>query len=418
VTSDAVGLIEHGPGRAGAATPVARPDPTLPRSALRLCAIACGLAIASITFAQPLLDILADEFAIDRAAAGVIVTVTQIGYALGLALIVPLGDLLSRRHLVLCLSMLAALALLATGTASSGAVLLVAVAGVGAVAVVIQVLVACAAAMAHPSERGSVVGLVTSGVVIGLLLARTLTGVMADLAGWRLVYVTSAVAMLFVGCRLFFVLPKERRRIAATSHMGLVGSLFRLVREERVLRNRGILALLIFGAYTAAVTPLVLPLSAPPHALSHAAIGLFGLSGIAGVFGATFAGRWSDRGGAQNATAFGLVVMLVAWLAVALLPLSIWYMVPGLLALDFGLQSVHVANQGLVYRLRPDAQSRVAAAYMLFYSVGCAAGSMVSTLAFAHAGWSGVCLLGTGINLVALLFWCATRREHCQTRAG
>ena len=154
------------------------------------------------------------------------------------------------------------------------------------------------------------------------------------------------------------------------------------------------MALLVFAAYTSLVTPLVLPLSAPPHSLSHAAIGLFGLSGLAGMLGATIAGQRSDRGDGRRVTAQSLSIMLAAWLPIAFLPVSFWSLVLGNLAMDFGLQSVHVSNQSVIYRLRPEAQSRIAAAYMLFYSIGCGCGAVASTFTYARAGWLGVCLLG------------------------
>jgi len=154
---------------------------------------------------------------------------------------------------------------------------------------------------------------------------------------------------------------------------------------------------------------MVLPLAAPPFSLSHTQIGLFGLSAAAGALSASYAGRLADRGSAQRATGAGLAVMLFSWLPSALLSHSLWSLVVGVIALDFGLQSVHVANQILIYRVRPAAQSRLTAGYMIFYSVGIAAGSIVSTFVYAQAGWDGVCLVGTTISALALVFWATTR---------
>ena len=384
-------------------------DAALPRPVLLLCAIACGLAVAGITYAQPMLDMIADEFRIDHASAGIIVTMAQVGYALGLIFIVPLGDLLNRRRLILGQSVLAALALLAVALAPSPTVLVAGMAGVGSLAVVIQVIVAYAAIRAAPAERGRVVGLVTSGVVGGILLARTGTGMLADLSGWRTVYMASATATLIVAALLFCALPREERQHKSTPYAGLVSSLLHLIKSESILRDRAVLALLVFAAYTSLVTPLVLPLSAPPHSLSHAAIGLFGLSGLAGMLGATIAGQRSDRGDGRRVTAQSLSIMLAAWLPIAFLPVSFWSLVLGILAMDFGLQSVHVTNQSVIYRLRPEAQSRIAAAYMLFYSIGCGSGAVASTFTYARAGWLGVCLLGATFSTCAIAYWVMIR---------
>jgi predicted MFS family arabinose efflux permease len=381
----------------------------LSRAVVVLFAMACGLAVANVYYAQPLLDTMADEFGISHAMVGIIVTITQIGYGLGLLLVVPLGDLLDRRRLVVGQSLLSVIALLVVALAPTGAVLLAGMAAVGVFAVVTQVLVAYAAILAQPAQRGRVVGSVTSGIVAGILLARTVAGTLSDLFGWRSVYLVSAVATLLVCVLLYQVLPRQTVRHTRVSYPRLIGSVFTLFIEEPVLRIRAILALLIFAAITVLLTPMVLPLAAPPFSLSHTEIGLFGLAGAAGAFGASRAGSLSDRGYAQRTTGVGLAIMLLSWLPMALLPYSLWGLIVGVVAIDFGLQSVHVTNQSLIYRLRPEAQSRLAAGYMMFYSIGCAAGSIMSTLVYAQAGWNGVCLVGAAISALALLFWALTR---------
>jgi predicted MFS family arabinose efflux permease len=186
---------------------------------------------------------------------------------------------------------------------------------------------------------------------------------------------------------------------------------FRLFVEVRLLRIRAVLALLVFMAFTVLLTPMVLPLGAPPYSLSTTEIGLFGLSGVAGVLGAALAGRLADHGHAQRATGIGLAVMLASWAATGLLPWSLWGLIVGVLAFDFGLQSVHVANQSLILRERPAAQSRLTAGYMVFYSIGSATGALASTVVYAWAGWTGVCVLGAAVTSTALLFWAFTRHE-------
>lgn len=374
-----------------------------------LFAVACGLAVANVYFAPPLLDAIADSFGMSHATIGLIVSISQVGYGLGLLLIVPLGDLIDRRRLIAGQSVLSALALLAVCFAPTALALLVAMASIGLLAVVTQALVAYAASLAKPHERGQVVGIVTSGIVIGILLARTIAGGMADLAGWRSVYAVSAVLTLIIAALLFHFLPRNAMKRTKITYPKLIKSVFRLFIEEPVLRIRAVIAMFIFADITMLLTPLVLPLSAPPFSLSHTEIGLFGLAGAAGALAASRAGRWADRGHAQRTTGIGLTIMLLSWLPVAFMQTSLWFLILGIVTIDFALQAVHVSNQSLIYRVRPEAQSRLTAGYMIFYSIGSAAGSLGSTLIYAYAGWAGVTLTGAGISALALMFWALTR---------
>jgi predicted MFS family arabinose efflux permease len=381
----------------------------LSNGAALLFSVACGLAVANVYYAQPLLDAMADEFGISHATAGLVITFTQIGYGLGLLLVAPLGDLLDRRRLIVGQSLLSAAALLVVAFAPTGTILLAGMAAIGLLAVVTQVIVAYAALLARPAERGSIVGVVTSGIIIGILLARTVAGTLSDIFGWRSVYVASAAATLIIAGLLFKALPRQAIPSAHISYPRLIASLFALFVEEPVLRIRATIALLIFAAITVLWTPMVLPLSAPPFSLSHTEVGLFGLAGAAGAIGAARAGSLADRGHAQRTTGIALAIMLVSWLPISLLSHSLWSLIIGVVAIDFGLQSVHVSNQSLIYRVRPEAQSRLTAGYMVCYSIGCASGSIASTLVYAALGWSGVCLVGAAISAVALLFWVLTR---------
>jgi Arabinose efflux permease len=382
----------------------------LSRRVMLLFAVASGLAVANAYFAHPLLDVMADDLHLSRATAGLIVGATQVGYGLGLVLLVPIGDLVDRRKLVVGQSLLSVLALLSIGFSTSGTTLLVSMAAMGLLAVVTQTLVAYAASLARPAERGRIVGVVTSGIVLGILLARTVAGSLTDFGGWRTVYFVSAALTIIIVALLHKALPPQEVRGSRMPYPRLIGSLFTLLAQEPVLRIRAVIAMLIFADVTTLLTPLVLPLSAPPFSLSHTAVGLFGLAGAAGALGAARAGRWVDEGHGQRTTGVALTLMLVSWLPISLLPVSILWLIVGVLVIDFGLQAVHVTNQGMIYRVRPEAQSRLTAAYMVFYSIGSAIGSSSSTMVYALAGWNGVCLLGAGISAMALAFWALTLR--------
>jgi predicted MFS family arabinose efflux permease len=374
-----------------------------------LFAVACGLSVANIYYAQPLLDAMALDFAISPASIGIVVTVTQIGYALGLLFIVPLGDFLDRRRLIVMQSVGSALALAVVGLAPTASILLAGMVVVGLLAVAVQVLVAFAASLAAPAERGRIVGTVTSGVVLGILLARFVAGLLADLGGWRLVYLASAVMTLLMAILLFRVLPPHKAGNPATSYPKLLRSTVMLFVEEPVLRVRAVITMLIFATFSVLWTSMVLPLSAPPFSLSHTEIGLFGLAGVAGALTAGRAGYLADRGWSQWTTGVSLALMLAAWIPIAMTSVSLWALVAGVVILDLAIQAVHVTNQSMILAVRPAAGSRLIGGYMVFYSIGSASGSIASTMVYAWAGWLGVCILGAGTSSVALLFWATTR---------
>ncbi|MEH7792480.1 MFS transporter [Bacillus safensis] len=395
-----------------------KPESKMSHYMALLFAAACGMAVANIYFAQPLLDSLADEFGITYSSIGIVITITQLCYAAGLLLIVPLGDLLNRRRLIIGQMLLSVLALILVGIAPIVTVLFLGLAVVGLLAVVTQVLVAFAASWAAPEERGRIVGLVQSGIVTGILLARTFAGVLTDFAGWRSVYLVSAVIMLILTGVLFRVLPRDDSKRESISYVHLLRSLFILFIQERILRIRGVLALLIFIVFGTLWTSLVLPLSTAPYSLSHTAIGAFGLAGATGALGAVRAGSLADRGFGQFTTGIALVLLFISWFFISLTEHSLIALVIGIIILDLSVQAVHVTNQSMIFTVRAEARSRLTAAYMIFYSIGSATGSIVSTSIYATYGWGGVCLFGASISALAILYWFITYRLTKQITVG
>lgn len=393
-----------------------------------LLAVACALSVANVYYAQPLLDAMGREFGLDEAAVGMVVTATQIGCAVALLLVVPLGDLLDRRRLMIGQLVLLMLALAAVAAASGAGWLLAGMAALGLLGTAMaQGLLALSAALAAPGERGRVVGAAQGGVVIGLLLARTLSGALADLWGWRAVYLMSAALSALLAVALALGLPRRRLPSAGMGYGALLRSMYALLLTEPVLRVRGMIALLMFAAVSVFWTALVLPLSAPPHALSHTAIGAFGLVGVAGVLMAARAGRLADGGQGQRTTGAGLVLLCLSWIPLALLDWSLWALALGVLLLDVALQALHVTNQAMIFSIGAQAHSRLVGAYMLFYAAGSGLGAIAATTVYAHAGWPGVCALGACFSAAALLFWLATlprgvaakpREGQCQNAAG
>ena len=277
---------------------------------------------------------------------------TQVGYGLGLMFVAPLGDLFDRRQLISAMSAGLCLALSVVFVAGHPAVFLIGMASVGLLAVVAQVIVAHAASLAAPDQRGRIVGTVTSGIVVGILLARTVSGSLSDLFGWRSVYAASAMTELGVAILLLRLLPAQPSRQVGVTYAALIRGFWKLFAEVPDLADSGILAFFIFFAVTTLLTPLVLPLTAPPFSYSHTVVGLFGLAGVAGAMGAVSAGRLADRGYAQLVSGVALGIMVLSWGSAVLLPQSIWFLVIAVIAMDYGLQAVHVTNQSLIYRVR------------------------------------------------------------------
>lgn len=387
------------------------PLSSMPRGVILLFAIASGASVANVYYAQPLLDILAKDFNISHASIGGVVTATQIGCALALLFLVPLGDLVNRRRLM-ALQLLALIsALLVVAFAHSTVVLLIGMLSVGLLGTAMtQGLIAYAASATAPHEQGHVVGTAQSGVFIGLLLARVFSGGISDVAGWRGVYLYAAIIMLMLALPLWKRLPHLKSQSVTMRYPQLLVSMLELLHQEKVLQVRGVLALLMFAAFNIFWSALVLPLSEPPYNFSHTVIGAFGLVGAIGALAAARAGYWADRGYAQRTSVLALLILLLAWGPLSLMAYSLWALLIGIVLLDLGGQALHVTNQSMIFRTRPEAHSRLVGLYMLFYAVGSGLGAISTTVTYAYAGWLGVCTLGAGVSLLALLFWWMTRK--------
>lgn len=383
--------------------------PVLSSRMIFLFSLTSALAVANVYSAQPLLESIAASLQVSTGTIGTVVTATQSGYALGLVFLVPLGDCVNRKKLVIIQLLLSVLALITAAVAPDLMTLLCAMLLVGLMAVVTQLMVAWAAMLASPEQRGQVVGSVTSGIVIGILLARFVSGMIADLAGWRAVYLTAACLLLLISLILAKVLPATAGQTQRTSYPHLLLSVFRLFLTEPQLRRRGILALLIFAAFSMLWSSMVLPLTA--LSLSHTQTGMFGLAGLAGALAASRAGAWADLGLGQRATGLALALLTFSWLPIAALQTSLLLLIFGVILLDFAVQTVHVINQSLIVAARPEAASRLVGAYMCFYSLGSALGAIAATQLYTHWGWQAVCYAGAAVSASAFLCWSGVRHS-------
>lgn len=373
-------------------------------SLILLMSIATGLAVASNYYAQPLLDTIARNFSLSASTAGFIVTAAQLGYAAGLLFLVPLGDMFERRMLIVSMTLLAAGGMLITASSQSLGMLILGTALTGLFSVVAQILVPLAATLATPDKRGKVVGTIMSGLLLGILLARTVAGLLANLGGWRTVFWVASVLMALMAVALWRGLPKMK----SDTHLNypqLLGSVFSLFIHDKLLRTRAMLGCLTFANFSILWTSMAFLLAAPPFNYSEGMIGLFGLAGAAGALGARPAGGFADKGKSHLTTTMGLLLLLFSWLAIWFGHTSVLALIIGILVLDLTVQGVHITNQTVIYRIHPDARNRLTSGYMTSYFIGGAAGSLISASAWQHAGWAGVCLAGTTVAILNLLVW-------------
>jgi predicted MFS family arabinose efflux permease len=385
--------------------------PPLTPALLWLLTAAAGLSVSNLYYAQPLLPDVARTFAVSPTRAGVAATAMQVGYATGLLLFVPLGDLVERRRLVVALLLAVTVALLATSAAPTLPLLVAAGFVLGATTIVPQLLIPLAAGLAPTAARGRVVGHVVSGLLVGILGARVVAGAVGRLIGWRGMFVVAAALMLLLAIALRPWLPASppSARGETPSYRALLRSLATLARETPALRDAAVLGALFFAGFSAFWTTLAFHLAAPPLGHGPAVAGSFGLLGITGALAAPLAGRYADRGSPRAAVGLAIAVNAAAWLAFALAGGSLWGIAAGVVLIDAGTQAAQVSNQARIYALPAELHSRLNTVYMVAYFCGGALGSVAGAAAWDGWGWMGVCGVGFG-TLGAALLWYVMKR--------
>lgn len=381
--------------------------PSIPTPLVLLMSVCTGLSAASLYYAQPLLAAIRHSLHIGTGTAGLIVSATQVGYITGLVLLVPLGDMFVRRRLIPLMGLGITVCLVLVSLAPNAPLLMLGSLVVGALSVTAQITVAFAASLASDQDRGRIVGTVMSGLLLGILLARTAAGYLAELGGWRTPFRVAAVAMAVLAFVLWRALPGDDPR-DRHSYLRVLASVPRLLREEPVILLRSVYGAAAFGAFNALWTPLAFLLSGPPYHYATSTIGLFGLLGVAGALTASLAGRFADRGGATVMTVVTAVLMLVTWLPIGLGRHSLGALVLGIIVLDFAVQGLHITNQSIIYARRPEARSRITSAYMSLYFVGGVIGSVAASAAYSAGGWGASSLVGAGFGAVTVILWCVT----------
>ncbi len=377
-------------------------------------AVCTGLVVANNYYAQPLLDAIADTFGASTTSVGLVVTASQVGYAVGLALVVPLGDCVDRRKLLAWLLGVAVIGLAVMALAPGWQMLGAAALMVGVASVVGQILVPLAATLAGEGERGRVIGNVMTGLLLGILGARVVAGLIAEVAGWRTMFWIAAGLMVAMTVWLLRRLPQVPPS-APLAYRRLLASVVALVREEPVLRERMIYGAATFASFGVFWTSVAFLLAGPPYHWSDATIGLFTLFGVAGAVAAQFAGRLADRGHARVQTGVFLTATVVSFGLAHLGSHDVVALAVAVAAMELGIQGTHITNQHEFYALRPDARSRLNTAYMTAYFAAGSAGSGLSAWAYGVWGWGAVCALGAAFPFVGLVVWVARHGRRSRT---
>lgn len=386
----------------------------IPQSLIMLIAAACGIIVANIYYAQPLAGPISRDLGLSQQAAGLIVTMTQVGYGLGLLLIVPMGDLFENRRLIISVILLCALALVVAAISPSAIVFLPAMLGIGFLAVSVQILVPFAANLATDATRGRVVGNVMGGLMMGIMLARPVASFVTQMFSWHAVFYGSSVAMVLLAILLSRALPR-RMPESTLGYGALLNSMIHLLMRTPMLQRRSLYHACMFGAYSLFWTTTPLLLSGPEFNMSQAGIALFALAGVAGAISAPIAGRIADRGLTRPGTALAMLLvigsLLITHIGAYGSVLKLVMLVTSAIVLDFGVIANLVFGQRAIYNLGAEFRSRLNGLYMAIFFVGGAIGSALGGWAYAHGGWPLTSWVGIAFPAVALGYFATERSK-------
>lgn len=374
-----------------------------------LMAVSCGLTVANLYYNQPLLADIGQTFGVDDRHAGIISMLTQIGYAAGMFLFIPLGDIYEKRRLITALLFAVGVALIGVAAAQNLTWIYIASLAVGVTTVAPQMIVPLVAELALPHERGKAIGNVMSGLLIGILLARTVAGLIGELFHWRVMFGLAAVMMFGLALILRSYLPGSQQQLKL-SYKELIRSMGHLIASQRTIREASLIGAFMFGSFSVFWTSLTFYLEGPTYQYGSAVAGLFGLVGVVGSAAASVIGRLADRISPVRMVGFMIAAALLSYVSFWLLGSMIWGLVAGVILLDLGIQGGQVSNQARIYSLLPEARSRINTIYMVSSFLGGAVGSAAGAYAWSLWAWAGTCAVGGGMVAVAFLIWLGHRQ--------
>ncbi|OOZ79376.1 MFS transporter [Bacillus cereus] len=373
-----------------------------------LLATACGIIVANLYYAQPLIGLISNEIGLSNSSAGLIVTLTQIGYVVGLLFLVPLGDIVENKKLILILLFLSAFALISMVFVKSATLLLITSFFIGLGSVAAQVLVPLVSYLSSENARGRVVGNVMSGLLLGIMLARPISSLVADMWGWNAIFALSATVIIVLAFILSKVLPTRKPK-EKTNYIALLNSMWQLLRTTSILRRRAIYHACVFGAFSLFWTTVPLLLSSPAFHFSQTAIALYALVGITGAIAAPIGGRLADLGWTRPATGIALTVVIISLILPLFIqsssPFGIAVLVIAAILLDMGVSANLVLSQRLIFSLSPEIRSRLNGLFMAIFFLGGAVGSFIGGWAYALGGWNLTLWIGIAFPTIALLYF-------------
>ena len=366
-----------------------------------LMAVISGLVVANNYYNQPLLGLISADLHITEAAAGKISVLTQIGYALGLLLIVPLGDKLFRKRLILVDLVLVFGALLWMSLAHELWMLYVASLLIGATSVIPQLFVPIAAELSPNHQKSGNIGLVMSGLLLGILLSRFIGGIVGEIWGWRTMFGIAAAIMVLVWLVVYRKLPELQPNFKG-SYRELMSSVAHLARTQPVLQLAAFRGATAFGSMSALFTTLVFHMEGPPFNVGSSVVGSFGLAGAVGALAAAKVGKLQQRMSLNRITLYSLAILTFSWAFTYFAGQTYWGLILGVILVDLGVQASHIMNQTNYFMLKTNAVNRLNTVYMVSYFIGGSLGTWLAGIAWQQAGWAGVCFVGVTFGLLAV----------------
>ncbi len=380
-------------------------------------AVCTGIIVANLYYCQPLIVLIANEFKIPTANAGTITYLTQAGYAIGLFFMVPLGDKIERKRQILITTFASVITLIIAATAKSFFVLQIASLLIGITSIVPQLILPLAASLSTADQRGKVIGTIMSGLLVGILLSRTLSGFIGEIWGWRAMFwIASGICLL-----IFFIIQKKfpvNKPQFEGSYNQLIQSLFTLIKTQPLLREATLINVFCFAQFGAFWTTMVLLLSGEPFHFNSATIGLFGIVGASGALAAPLVGKIGDKGSSRVVVGYGCLLMLISFIVFYFSINSVVGICIGIVLMDVGIQGVHISNQTRVYSLIPEARNRLNTVFMSFSFLGTAAGSAYGLLLWKLGGWHAVAIGCAILSLLALSVYGLTYKSKSKKQMG
>lgn len=366
-----------------------------------IMAITCGLTVANLYYIQPLLGDIAKSFNVHEVSVGSAAMLTQIGYAVGMIFILPLGDIKERKNLITTMLLFSVISLFTMAFSQNIYMLIVSSFAIGFTSIIPQLIIPLAAQLSNPNERGKIIGTVMSGLLIGILVSRTISGLIGNYFGWRVVYIVAVIMMIILILVLRKVIPVTNP-VSEVRYFDLLKSLPKLIKDEPILREASLNGALMFAAFSAFWTALTFLLESPHYNMGSQAAGLLGLVGIVGALAAPLVGKLADKKGSRYVIGICIIIVSLSYILFLALGFKMIGLIIGVILLDLGVQSSNISNQARVHSMNEEKRNRINTVYMVSFFLGGSLGSFLGSSAYSNFGWFGVCIFGIITQIIAL----------------